>query len=569
MTQSVPEPPGEGVPAIVPPVELQSGYYLPSDSNPAIAHPALSVPTNSNSTIQTLQVLIIEDSEDDVLLITRELQRGGYLLTYRRVDSRQEMNAALEEQSWDLVIADYNLPHFDAINALRLLQEKALDIPFIIVSGSIGEDTAVAAMKAGAHDYLMKNNLARLVPAVERELREAQERRKRREAEQTLRDSEEWFRSLIENALDIITVLDEAGIIRYVSPSVERVLGYKPEDLVGQVAFDYAHPNDARRILSAFKKAIQSPNQRVSGEFQFRHRDGSWRVLEAVGRQFAESARVYRLVINARDITERKQAEETRKALQKEKELNDLKSRFISMVSHEFRTPLSVIVLSTRLLERFHTVAPEEKQLLYLDRIQAAAKRMTQLLDDVLFLGKTELGKQEFNPSPLELVQFCQDLVEEMQLTISSGHKIHFVCQETSISAWMDEVLLRHIFTNLLSNAIKYSPVNQLIHFELIRQQNWATFRVQDQGIGIPEADRQQLFQSFHRGSNVGKIPGTGLGLAIVYQSVRLHHGTISVESQVEAGTTFTVCLPLYNGPIEEAKKPGEGKGREGKDREE
>ncbi|WP_421655452.1 ATP-binding protein [Leptothermofonsia sp. ETS-13] len=557
MSQSAPKPPGKNAPAIASQMELQSGQSLPSGNNPAITQPASLAPTDSDPTSQTLRVLIIEDSEDDVLLITRELRRGGYLFTYKRVDSRQEMKAVLEEQSWDLVIADYNLPHFDAIDALKLIQEKKLDIPFIIVSGSIGEDTAVAAMKAGAHDYLMKNNLARLVPAVERELREAQERRKRRKAEQALRDSEERLRSLIENALDIIAVLDEAGIIRYISPSIEQILGYKPEDLVGQVAFDYVHPNNARMILSAFKKAIQSPNQAVSAEFQFHHRDGSWRVLEAVGRQFVESAGVSRLVVNARDITERKQAEETRKALQKEKELNDLKSRFVSMVSHEFRTPLSVVVLSARLLERFHKVAPEEKQLLYLDRIQTAAKQMTQLLDDVLFLGKTELGKQEFQPSPLELVQFCRDLVEEMQLTISSGHVIHFICQETSLSVCMDEVLLRHILTNLLSNAIKYSPANRNIHFELTRQQSWATFQIQDQGIGIPEIDRQQLFESFHRGSNVGKIPGTGLGLAIVHQSVQLHRGTISVESQVEVGTTFTVCLPLYSKPVEGVEKPG------------
>src|SRR4028118_1300952 len=175
-----------------------------------------------------LRVLIVEDSEDDAELLIYELEQGGYDLIHERVDTAVVMNAALDQQQWDIVIADYTLPSFSAPAALNLLKEKALDLPFIIVSGTIGEDIAVAAMKAGAHDYLMKGKLARLVPAVDRELREAIERRKRRKAEQAVRRNEERFRALIENALDIITVLGADGIIRYESPSIEKVLGYKP-----------------------------------------------------------------------------------------------------------------------------------------------------------------------------------------------------------------------------------------------------------------------------------------------------------------------------------------------------
>lgn len=537
MSQSVPESHGKDIPSAASQMEHQSLQSV-STNEPLTA----DAPISPN---RALAVLIIEDSEDDVILIARELRRNGYTLTYERVDNREDMRVALGKQSWNVIIADYNLPYFDALDALKLLQGQGLDLPFIIVSGSIGEDTAVAAMKAGAHDYLMKDNLARLVPAVERELREAEERQKRREAEQALRDSENRFRSLIENALDIITVLDETGTIHYASPSIERILGYAPETLVGRVAFDYVHPDDVEIILAAFQATIQSPGRAVTAEFKFRHQDGSWRVLEAVGKQFVEPDGSASLVVNSRDITDRKQAEETHKALQKQKELNDLKSRFVSMVSHEFRTPLSVVVLSARLLERFHKVAPEEKRILYLERIQAAAKRMTQLLDDVLFLGKTELGKQEFKPEPMELVQFCRDLIEEMHSTTNSGHTIRFTCPEPEIIACMDELLLRHILINLLSNAIKYSPHNQLVDLTLTHQQEWITIQIQDQGIGIPETDLEQLFDSFHRGSNVGKIPGTGLGLAIVYQSVQIHHGTLSVQSYVDRGTTFTVNLPL------------------------
>jgi DNA-binding NtrC family response regulator len=206
-----------------------------------------------------LRVLIVEDSEDDAELIVNEIEQGGYDLISERVETPSAMNTALDKEQWDIIIADYNLPSFSAPAALTLLKEKALDLPFIIVSGSIGEDIAVAAMKAGAHDYLMKSNLARLVPAVERELREAIERHKRREAEQALRENEERFRALIENALDIIAVLGTDGIIRYKSPSVERVLGYKSADLVGKNIVKYIHPEDVEAFLNTLNQASPKP----------------------------------------------------------------------------------------------------------------------------------------------------------------------------------------------------------------------------------------------------------------------------------------------------------------------
>ncbi|UBF25801.1 HAMP domain-containing histidine kinase [Kovacikia minuta CCNUW1] len=182
-----------------------------------------------------------------------------------------------------------------------------------------------------------------------------------------------------------------------------------------------------------------------------------------------------------------------------------------------------------------------------MERIQASARHMTQLLDDVLFLGKTAAAKQEFKPSAIDLVQFCGELLEEVQLAWNADRKIHFICPDSCISARMDTGLLRHIFTNLLSNAIKYSAPDTVIRFELTHDQELAVFQIQDQGLGISEEDQQHLFESFHRGGNVGKIPGTGLGLAIVQQSTQLHRGTVAVKSQVGVGTTFTVKLPIYS----------------------
>jgi signal transduction histidine kinase len=164
----------------------------------------------------------------------------------------------------------------------------------------------------------------------------------------------------------------------------------------------------------------------------------------------------------------------------------------------------------------------------------------------VLIIGQAEAGKLEFNPEPLDIVQFCCSLVEELQLSPGSEHTIAFSCQFLELEGYLDRKLLRHILSNLLSNAIKYSPTGSTVNFELTRQNGQAIFQIQDFGIGIPEEDQQHLFESFHRAKNVVNIPGTGLGLAIVKRSVDLCGGKITFKSEVGVGTTFKVTIPLY-----------------------
>lgn len=235
-------------------------------------------------------------------------------------------------------------------------------------------------------------------------------------------------------------------------------------------------------------------------------------------------------------------------ALEKEKEINELRSRFVSVVSHEFRNPLNTILFSTELLQRYGSQITEQKKETYLDRIQGSVKRMNQLLSDVLTVGETEAGKLQFTPQPLDLVRFCQELVDEFHLVEKRNCSIAFsYCQadENYSIPWLDERLLRHILTNLLSNAVKYSPQGEVIEFKLNLSDHSAVFRIQDHGIGIPKSEQSSLFQSFHRASNAKAIPGTGLGLSIVKQCVDLHGGTIAVESEENQGTLFTVTLPL------------------------
>lgn len=257
-----------------------------------------------------LNILIVEDSEDDALLLLRELRRGGYEPAYVRVETAEAMQVALAQSQWDIVIADFTMPHFSAPAALALLKESGLDLPFIIVSGTVGEAAAVAAMKAGAHDYLIRGNLARLIPAIERELREAESRRQRWQAERALFDRERLFRALIENAADAVSLIDATGLLSYTSPAIRRVLGYTPDEYTGRNAFDFAHPDDLADNTALFQQLLHNPHQAVAGQIRYRHKDGSWRWLEVVGTNLLAEPGVQAIVVNYHDITERRQAEE-------------------------------------------------------------------------------------------------------------------------------------------------------------------------------------------------------------------------------------------------------------------
>ncbi len=253
--------------------------------------------------------------------------------------------------------------------------------------------------------------------------------------------------------------------------------------------------------------------------------------------------------IRAREqmIREGKQVEdEIRQALQVERELNELKSRFVSMVSHEFRTPLTVLRTSIELLENYGHLTTDEKRHEYFKRIRAAIATMTQLLEDVLVVGKAEAGKLEFKPNLMDLELFCQTIIEEIKLSLNSERAIAFTTLGNCREICADQNLLRPVLTNLLSNAVKYSAVEQPISVQLSCQTDTILIKIQDWGIGIPKDDQAHLFELFHRAKNAESVRGTGLGLAIVKQCLNHHQGQIRFESQVGVGTTFTVHLPRH-----------------------
>jgi signal transduction histidine kinase len=249
------------------------------------------------------------------------------------------------------------------------------------------------------------------------------------------------------------------------------------------------------------------------------------------------------------EVSARERAEAgLRIALEAEKELNQLKSGFVSMVSHEFRTPLEVILSSSTILDRYLDRLSPEVRKAQLKAIRKSVHRMSDLMEEVLLLGKFDASRMECNPAPLDLPAFCRRCVDEIDSASVGGNPITLNVDPLSAEACADESLLAHVLTNLLSNAVKYSPQGAPVELKVSQSGTDAVFVVKDNGCGIPKADQSRLFSAFHRGSNVGQVPGSGLGLVIVQRCVMLHQGTITCESEENKGTTFTVSLPVFDG---------------------
>jgi PAS domain S-box-containing protein len=382
----------------------------------------------------------------------------------------------------------------------------------------------------------------------------------RKQAEAALRISEQRQAFLLRSVPVVLYTARTFGDFgaTWMSGNVEHITGFPANCFVDKPHFwlSRLHSDDQALVFSELDKLTNGESS--SGvEYRWKCADGSYRwFLDRMVLFRDKSGNPKEIIGSWFDITQRKQAEEEiRNALAKEKELNELKSRFITMASHEFRTPLSTILSSADLLEYYIQEGAMKKQPEHIQRIQTACLNMTQLLNDVLIIGKTEAGKVALQPLPLDLDKFCYDLVQELKLSANSKHNIIWerVSELDATSPiqnrlpCLDEKLLRHILSNLLSNAIKYSPNGGNVKLKLAYENSYAIFQIEDEGIGIPLEDWEHLFEPFHRAKNVGTISGTGLGLTIVKRSIELHDGQISLASEIGKGTTFTVMLPLYS----------------------
>lgn len=360
-----------------------------------------------------------------------------------------------------------------------------------------------------------------------------------------LHRAKERVEAILNHSNDGIILIDASYRCQQANPAFNGLFGYAPDEIFRQSIIELAETSYRSILVNALRRVFDAREpQRI--EIVALRKDGARFDVDVVLAPIVEyDTRTFSAICSWRDITERKQMENNlRQALEKEKELNELKTRFVSMVSHEFRTPLTVIQTSAGLLDRYSNRLTEEKKSEQLGKIRAQIKRLTEMLDDILTLSRAETVGLEFAPVETDLVEFCRDIISDIAFT-DKAHNIRFAVVRNSPKAFIDSKLMRQAIMNLLSNAIKYSPPGTTIHVGLFGGKQAAMIQIRDEGIGIPEEDQKHLFDLFHRARNVGNIVGTGLGLAIVKRAVQAHSGRITFDSKVGVGTTFTVTIPI------------------------
>jgi two-component system sensor kinase FixL len=419
--------------------------------------------------------------------------------------------------------------------------------------------------------------------------------------QEELSDAALRLQTVIETAIDGIITIDEKGRVETFNSAAAQLFGYKPEEVIGQnvkilmpspfrqkhdqYMENYRQTHEAkiigigREVVGMKKDGTTFPMRLSVGEsllFERRIFTGIIHDLsevkaaeeeirklneeleEKVIERTEELASVVNKLLNTNkqlqyEVQERKSAEkalreselETRKSLQKEKELSELKSRFVSMASHEFRTPLSTILSSVTLLARYKEAEQQPKREKHINRIKSAVRNLTGILNDFLSLSKLEEGKVEVEPSSFELRSVTPEIIDEIEGLLKPGQEIILEPVSENVEFYSDKRLLKNILFNLFSNAIKYSGEGKKIFCREKIDGTNIIFEVEDQGIGIPESEHHNMFTRFFRAGNATNIQGTGLGLTIVKQYLDLLGGDISFTSEVDRGTTFTVTLPI------------------------
>lgn len=497
----------------------------------------------------TLRVLLVEDSADDAALVELELRRAGYSVMSRRVDAPASFEQALTD-AWDVVICDFNLPGFDAFSALRLMQGRGVDLPFIVVSGSIGEDTAVRAMREGAHDYLMKGNLARLGEAVRRELREREIRRERVRAERAFQLSENRFRTLFEMLPEALLV-HSAGRVLYANPAAAQLFGHAAaEDLIGTDAFELMR-EDFRALARSRCEATLStgiPPERT--EMVFRRPDGSERLGEVEVRRidFDGGCALLSLV---RNITESREL--SLQVIQMDR-LASL-GMVTAAVAHEVKNPLAYVSANLSFVEeelreldrateagRWHEVRARIRELQTATRdSQQGAAHMREILEDLRMFSRKDDGRAVAN------VRHLLDSAVKLATPAARTRATLSVDHGEVPPVRAGESRLMQVVLNLVMNAIQAFP-NEDPKRNRVRlisrcDGEQVVIEVEDNGPGIPPEARAKLFDPFF--TTKAAVTGTGLGLSISRTIVRSYGGEIAFETELGRGTRFWVNLPV------------------------
>ena len=552
-----------------------------------------------------IPVLLIEDDEEDFILVKgylKDLKLRKYRLNWAR--SYEEGLKGIKSGVYEAFLVDYRLGGETGVDLIKEAVNEGIYSPFILLTGLGTPEIDEMAMKVGAADYLVKGNIdgetldrsirysishskllqelkmlhdqseqlvlertSELAAAV-RELEITNdnlvgEMAARRLAREEKEKSQQLYFTIGENYPNgFIAVFNKNMEYVFIEGRLLDDLHISKEELLGKSFNDHFSSGYINYINQNFQKAFNG--ERTVFEMVFNDR-----YLQSYALPLADkNGIVTQVMLVTQDITERKKAvEEMSNALEKEKNLNELKSRFVSMASHEFRTPLGTILSSASLISKYNDEDDEDKRNKHVSRIRSAVVNLTGILNDFLSISKLEEGKVNYNPSTVNIREICEEVKEEMQVTAKDGQEIVIQNNGTLETIIIDRQILKNILINLTSNAIKYSPENESVVIQTDINKSKFTIRVTDHGIGIPKEDQKHLFDTFFRAGNVSNIQGTGLGLNIVKKYVDLLGGTINFISVYEKGTIFTIIVDIEKLESRELMEPKDTSGGFGSDK--
>lgn len=501
---------------------------------------------------RVLRGLVVEDSLDDAELLARELRAAGLKIELLRVDTLEQLARALDEGTWDVVLADYKLPGFTALESLEMVKRTGRDIPFIIVSGSVGEESAVEAMKAGAHDFFIKDRLTRLGSAIEREVREAGIRGERRAAT-TLLDS------LYETAPIGLAFLDDGLRFVRINESLAALSGLPAPAHIGWRVRDLLPELGARmeeKLLEVFATGRPIVDDEISGETPGEGgKRKHWLVSYCPIRE--REGPLLGLGLIVRDVSDRQQAE-----VERERLLADLRravqarDEFLSIASHELKTPITSLELQVESALRLMRLRGEEEipRRKFESKLEGASRqieRLTMLINNLLDVTRIAGGQLAVSRAEVDLKALAQGVLARLHEVIQrSGSQVTLSAPAAVVGSW-DPLGLETVLANLISNAAKFGD-GKPIEVTVEGRGDRARMVVTDHGLGIAAEDQQRLFERFERAVPVEHYGGFGLGLWIARNIVEAHGGTIRVSSEKGAGSTFSVEVPF--GP--DARRP-------------